>query len=128
MSGSCFLTCWAVVGLNLPNLFALGAAIGHWANSINLRAIALSGILIATVGKPEVTISWTCLLFGRTIVNGPGQKCFAINGILSSEYLQTCSRSSILLICTIRGSKEGRSFWINIRATASALNAFAPNP
>lgn len=56
-----------------PNLFALGAAMGQFDLVISSRAMSFFGILTPTVGRPEVTRSGTMLLFGRTIVSGPGQ-------------------------------------------------------
>ncbi|MNT23388.1 hypothetical protein D3C72_1588060 [compost metagenome] len=61
------------VPLGLPDILALGAAIGVFANSISFLAIKLLGILIPTVFNPPVTILGTISFLSNTIVNGPGQ-------------------------------------------------------
>ena len=48
------ITCSAFVGLGLPDVFALGAAIGSLDSSISLLAILLLGIRTATVSSPPV--------------------------------------------------------------------------
>ena len=66
-----------MVGLIRPNLFALGAAMGHFDAEMRSSAIWLAGMRIPTVGKPDVTISGTKVLLGSTMVSGPGQNCSA---------------------------------------------------
>jgi peptide chain release factor 1 len=62
------------IGLGLPEILALGAAIGQPALFISSKAIGLSGIRMATVFSPPVVMSGTLAFFGKTIVSGPGQK------------------------------------------------------
>ena len=57
------------VPLGLPDIFALGAAIGQFEYSINLCAISLLGILIATVSNPPVIMSGTIGVFLNIIVS-----------------------------------------------------------
>ena len=68
------ITSFALVGLGLPDILALGAAIGHPAIFIRDKAASLSGILTATVSRPPVVLSGTHSFFFSTIVSGPGQK------------------------------------------------------
>ena len=71
------IQCCAVVGLGLPDKLAEGAAIGLPLRRISSLAIRLLGKRIATVSSPPETTSGTCSVFGRTIVNGPGQNSSA---------------------------------------------------
>ena len=68
-----FITCAAVVGLGLPDVFALGAASGKPHFLIISCAIGWDGILIATVSSPAQTSFGIISLFGSIIVSGPGQ-------------------------------------------------------
>src|SRR5699024_5810089 len=92
-------TTWvAFVGLGLPEVLALGAAIGTPANSIIFKAILLLGILIATVDKPPVILSGTIELFLNIKVKGPGQNfsiiLSATSGISSTNSF-SCSLEAI---------------------------------
>ena len=64
------------VPLGLPDTFALGAAIGTPAYSINFFAIIFDGILIPTVSNPAVTDFGIMSFAFKIIVKGPGQKAF----------------------------------------------------
>src|SRR3989304_9545491 len=52
-------TCCAVVGLGLPAMFPLGAAIGHLLSFISVKATLCFGILIAIVSKPATVTGGT---------------------------------------------------------------------
>jgi hypothetical protein len=87
VSLNCFSTCTAEVGLSIPNLFALGAAIGLPNFFIRDKIVLLLDILIAIVFVPALSslqIFEFSFLF-KTIVRGPGQKSFTIFSILSSN-------------------------------------------
>ena len=62
-----------MVGLGRENRFALGAATGTPAISINARATRCDGTRNATLGKPAVTGSGIAGFLGRIIVSGPAQ-------------------------------------------------------
>ena len=66
-------TCAAVVGLILPNRFALGAATGTPARRISSSATGCPGIRTPTSRLPAVTASGTVKVLGSNKVNGPGQ-------------------------------------------------------
>ena len=66
-----------MVGDGLPEVFALGAAIGTPDSFIIALAILLSGSLTATVSSPPLVASGTIFLFFKTTVIGPGQYFFA---------------------------------------------------
>ena len=100
-------TCCAVVGLGLPDRFALGAATGTPAKAISLLASSRSGIRTATVSNPPVVPYGTRLLFIKTNVSGPGQNLSAKRlptGIIPAV---SGSNSSIQEICAIRGLSDG---------------------
>ena len=67
----------ASVGLGLPDVFALGAAIRHPLSSINFNATGCFGIRIATVSIPPVVSYGTFSFFQTIIVSGPGQNASA---------------------------------------------------
>ena len=67
------ITCSAVVGLGLPEIFALGAAIGQPDSLISVLATSLEGSLTPTVSSPPVVTSGTMSFRLTIIVIGPGQ-------------------------------------------------------
>ena len=108
--------------------FALGAAIGKLAYSINLLAILFDGIRIPTVSNPAVTIFGILFLAFSIIVKGPGQNSF-IN-LFSNSFgsLATSFIISSLFTCTIKGLSFALPLALNIFLHASSLKAFAPIP
>src|SRR5699024_5126079 len=92
-------TTWvAFVGLGLPEVLALGAAIGTFANSIIFKAILLFGILIATVDNPPVILSGTLSLFLNIKVRGPGQNFSIISNASSGISFTNSSNCSLKAI------------------------------
>ena len=85
-------TCSAMVGESSVNRFALGAAIGICAASINARASGCAGIRRPTLGSPAVTTSGTREFFGTMIVRGPGQKRFARRSAFSGPFARQPAR------------------------------------
>ncbi len=81
------MTCSARVGLTLPDLLALGAAIGHPDTLISLSAVFFEGILMAMVSSPAPAISETIQVraFGKTNVRAPGQKTPANASVCRSK-------------------------------------------
>ena len=77
------ITCCAFVGEGLPEILALGAAMGQPAASIKSLAVCVSGSLIPTVSSPPVVASGIPGFFFTTMVSGPGQK-FSIKATISS--------------------------------------------
>ena len=71
-----FITLAKFVALGLPDIFALGVAIGTFAYSTSFLATSPAGILIPTVSCPAVTISGTMSFFFNMMVNGPGKNSF----------------------------------------------------
>src|SRR5699024_8589902 len=67
-------TCDAFVGLGLPDIFALGAAIGKSTSFNNRKATSLFGIRIPTVSNFAVTFVATLFLRFKTYVIGQGEK------------------------------------------------------
>ena len=67
------ITYFALVGLGKPDVFALGAAIGHPLAFISACAVSFIGIRTATVSSPPETVLPTLSLFGKIIVSGPGK-------------------------------------------------------
>ena len=122
----------AVVGLGLPERFALGAAIGLPASFMSLLAVGLDGMRIATVSRPPVVISGTMSDFLKTMVSGPGQTfVMSIDASRLSDAappLISGYRSVASAIWTIIGLSDGRPFAAYTEATASALRASAPSP
>ena len=89
-----FMTCWAVVGLGLPDRFADGAASGNPQASIIALAAGLSGIPTATVSSPPLVAAGIMSDFGKIIVSGPGQYFSAIFSA-SSGISRTSGGSSL---------------------------------
>ncbi len=118
----------ARVGLVLPKEFALGAATGAPASSINFRATGCRGILTPTRGRPAVTMAGTCGPLGNNKVKGPGQNASINKRPLSGMSTATMPNCSWLTMCTIRGSHEGLCLASKIACTAAWLRAFAPSP
>ena len=116
------------VPLGLPDIFALGAAIGQFEYSISFRAIPSLGILIATVSSPPVMISGTIGFFLKTIVSGPGQKFFISFCSISPTSVTSSWSMSIFAIWAISGLSLALPFAMYIFFTASTSKAFAPNP
>ena len=122
------ITSHALVGLGLPERFALGAAIGHPERFIRSSAALLSGILTATVSSPPVVLSGTPSFFLRTIVSGPGQK-LSISATMSALSIGVSWPMSLALdMWTIIGLSLGLPFASYTLATASASSALAPRP
>ena len=121
-------TCFAVVGLGLPEVFALGAAIGVPADLINNRAISQLGILMPTVSNPPVVFLGTISLAFKMRVIGPGQKASINFFAFSSTSSAILSISSISLMCKIKGLSPGLPFAANIFETAFSFNPSAPSP
>ncbi len=69
-------TCAGVVALMVPDIFALGAAMGTPASLINFSATLCAGTRTAIVSSPALTSSETLQSFlrGKISVSGPGQK------------------------------------------------------
>ena len=104
------MTSLALVGLGLPEMLALGAAIGVSDIVIRSSAALLSGILTATVSRPPVVLSGTSGFFFTTIVSGPGQK-FSISATMSALSIGVSLPMSLALaIWTIIGLSEGLPF------------------
>ena len=85
----------AVVGLGLPERFALGAAIGSLQARRSAAATGCDGIRTATVGRLAATSSGMAGLRGRISVSGPGQKAsisFSASGDTSHRGV-SCARS-----------------------------------
>jgi hypothetical protein len=80
------VTCEALVGLGLTDVFAEGAARGKPQRLIIALAISSEGILTATVSRPPQISSGIISLLGRIIVRGPGQNfsasAIALSGIV----------------------------------------------
>ena len=70
------MTCCASVGLGFPEIFALGAAIGHPERRTSSRQEAPRGIRIPTVSRPPVVTFGMISFAGTIMVIGPGQKVF----------------------------------------------------
>ena len=122
-------TCWAVVGLGLPDRFALGAAIGTPQARINALAHSFSGKRTPTLSRPAVQTSDILSPLGRIMVSGPGQKASAsFCACKGMSPLMTFRISSIQAICTIRGLSWGRPFAAKIFRIASGSQALAPRP
>jgi hypothetical protein len=122
------ITSLALVGLGLPEIFALGAAIGLSEISMRSSADLLSGILTATVSRfPETTLEILSLFF-IIIVSAAGQNFSAIILTFSGISLTSGAKSSSFAICTIRGLSLGRPFAMKILRTASSSNALAARP
>ena len=122
----------ALVGLGLPEILALSAAIGLFAALIRLYAVPFEGILTATVSSPPVVASGTIADFGKTIVSGPGQTSF-ISLKTSSPRVTIppatrSSSSSASAIWTIIGLSDGLPFASYTDFTAFSSSAFAPSP
>ena len=116
-----------VVGLGLPERFALGAAIGD-DFAISSCAIGCDGKRIATVESPALTSSGIISDFGITIVSGPGQNFSASFFALSENSATSISICLISEIWTISGLSIGLPFALNILATASPFKASAASP
>ena len=123
-----FMTCWAVVGLGLPDRFADGAASGNPQASIIALAAGLSGILTATVSSPPLVAEGIMSDFGKIIVSGPGQYFSAIFSASSGISRTSGGSCSSALICTISGLSWGRPLASNMLRTAASLRASAANP
>ena len=117
-----------LVPLGLPDTFALGAAIGTPAYSINLFAILFEGILIPTVSRPAVTDFGIMFLAFNINVKGPGQK--VLINIFSTSFgsSTSCLIMSTLFTCTIKGLSPALPFALKIFLQALSFNAFAPIP
>mmetsp|Transcript_4815 Transcript_4815/g.13877 ORF Transcript_4815/g.13877 Transcript_4815/m.13877 type:complete len:291 (-) Transcript_4815:406-1278(-) len=123
----------AVVGDTCPNLFALGAASGTLAASINRRAILPDGDRHATKPVFAISIGGTLSFAFATIVNGPGQnRSQSAFNTLPSQESGSASQSSNALersfTCTISGSVSGRSFASKTLVMAFESNALQPSP
>ena len=121
------ITIGAEVGLGLPEMFALGAAIGNATALRKSLAIWLDGILIPTKGF-WVTTSGIPGFFLSKRVTGPGK---SLSIICCWKEFSTIARSAIWLflpIWTIRGLLLGLPFTVKIFCTASLSRAFAPSP
>ena len=100
----------ALVGLGLPDALALGAAMGRPAARISAMATGCEGKRTATVSSPPVTESGTISVFGKIMVNGPGQKA-SISFCAAAGISRTMGRNSLIWeICRIKGLSEGRPF------------------
>ena len=121
-------TCCAVVGLGLPERFALGAAIGTPDFWIRSRAVLSEGIRTATVSSPAVTSYGTSSALLKINVRGPGQNV----SISVFASFGTCAHrnftSLFFAMCRISGLSFGRPFASKIRLTASPSMPFAPSP
>ena len=118
----------ALVGLGLPDVLALGAAIGVPLAVIRACAILSSGNLIATVSRPPLVSFGTISLFLNIIVKGPGQKwsasLTAVSGI-SVTNLLSWERSEM---CSISGLSEGLPLAEYIFIDAEGLRPSPPKP
>ena len=101
----------ASVGLGLPDVLALGAAIRHPLPSISRSATGCFGIRIATVSIPPVVSYGTLSFFHTIMVSGPGQNAsasfFCLRQVPPSRWIPDLQT---LQICTISGLSEGRPF------------------
>ena len=70
----------------MPEIFALGAAIGRSQRRINSLAILFSGQRSATVSSPPVVAIGTISRFGIITVSGPGMNFLAgdIGGMINA--------------------------------------------
>jgi hypothetical protein len=109
------MTCREVVGLRQLNLLALGAAMGVPASLIRVRAVSWRGIRIATVPRPDVTMSGTELFLGRITVSGPGQNLSTRAYVFLSIPVEILLISEQSAMCTMSGSKKGLCFASKIR-------------
>ena len=100
----------ASVGLGKPLVFALGAAMGVPAASINARAIGFCGILMPTVPRPPETVFPILSLFGIITVMGPGKNASISICAFGGISLTSGAISSFFATCTISGLSLGRPF------------------
>ena len=114
--------------LGLPEIFALGAAIGRLEYLINFLAIKFSGILIATVFSPPVITFGTISFFSKIIVSGPGQNFSISFDSISPTLFTNLSNILISAIWSIKGLSLALPFAAYIFLTAFSSNPFAPNP
>ena len=101
-------TCSACVGLGLPEVLALGAAIYPVDASISACAIGSEGIRTATVSMPPVVSYGILSFFRKIMVSGPGQKRSANAQAVCGTSSTISSKAFIFVICTISGLSEGR--------------------
>ena len=100
-------TCWALVGLNLFDGLALGAAKGRLVFLSTFLKTSLSGERSAMVFNPPVVIFGTMFLLSRMNVSGPGQNSSA----REKKYSFVTAKDLALALfnmCTIRGFCAGR--------------------
>ena len=102
-----FKTSSAEVGLTVEYGLALGAASGLPVACSTFLKSGCEGERIATVSKPDVTLSGTIFFFGRIKVNGPGQN-FWQSSLQTSLGYEISSAWSKFSKCTIRGLEKGR--------------------
>ncbi len=121
-------TCAASVGLGLPDVLALGAAIRQPLSSISASATGCPGIRTATVLSPPVVSRGTLSLPGTITVSGPGQNTSASLPARAASPDATAHRSSNREMCTISGLSEGRPLAAYIFDAAEAFRASAPRP
>jgi len=116
------------VGDGLPEILALGAAMGTPAQFISSKAALLSGILTATVSRPPVVRLGTPSFLFTTNVRGPGQKVSISVTMSGLSIGVSCPMSDALEICTIIGLSDGLPLASYTLPTASSLSASAPRP
>ena len=121
-------TCSAVVGESSVNRFALGAAIGICAASINARAIGCAGIRRPTLGSPAVTISGTLGLLGNDDRQRAGPEtlgeAFGIIGPFARQLAGHFDRGHM----DDQRARSGRPLASKMRRTAASSRALAPSP